>query len=80
MTSYILKIDEFTPEIMLTLQYLSVQPGVSIIAEDRKDITFQKAVAECNGVPVEVFFDELKSRIKQWASEHPDETGYRSEE
>ena len=74
METYNIKIEEVTPEIMTILQYLSIQPGVRLLPENYKERSFQEAVAECRGVSVSVFFEELRSRINQWVDEHPEET------
>ena len=42
-------------------QWLGISP-----IEATKKKSFEQAVAECNGVTVEEFFDELNARIEKW--------------
>ena len=36
------------------------------VAETKKK-SFEEAVAECNGVSIDDFFDELNARIEKWS-------------
>jgi len=36
------------------------------VAEAKKK-SFEEAVAECNAVPADMFFDELNARIEKWS-------------
>jgi len=42
-------------------QWVGIRP---IVAKKKK--SFEEAVAECNGVTVDEFFDELNARIEKW--------------
>ena len=42
-------------------QWLGIRPIVP-----KKKKSFEEAVAECNGITVDEFFDELNARIEKW--------------
>ena len=46
------------------LNYISTLPFATIIDEKKK--SFAEAVAECNAISVDEFFDELNARIEKW--------------
>ena len=44
------------------VEYARTLPFITVVEEKKK--SFEEAVAECNGVSVDEFFDELDERIK----------------
>jgi hypothetical protein len=46
------------------VEYARTLPFVKI--EKRKANKFKEAVADCNGITVDSFFDELDSHIEKW--------------
>ena len=71
MTHLTIKIDEVTPEIQKTLNYLKTLSGVTISthkeAQSRSRTAWETAIAE-GAVSVDTFFDELNSRIDKYPS------------
>lgn len=69
MTHLHVKIDEVTPEIQRTLDYLNSLSGVSISqhksAQSVGKSAWDTAIAE-GAVSVDAFFDDLNSRIDNW--------------
>ena len=45
-------------------QWHGIKPDMRVVATKKK--SFEQACAECNAVPVDVFFDELNARIEKW--------------
>ena len=45
------------------VEYARTLPFTTVVEEKKK--SFEEAVAECNGVSVDVFIDELKASIKE---------------
>ena len=45
-------------------QWLGLKPVQRVVETKKK--SFKEAVAECNAVSVDVFFDELNARIEKW--------------
>jgi len=48
------------------IEYARKLPFATVVEEKKK--SFEEAVAECNGVSVDEFFDELNSRIEKWTN------------
>jgi hypothetical protein len=46
------------------LEYARTLPFTTVVEE--RNQSFEEACAECNGVSVDEFFDELNERIKQY--------------
>ena len=44
---------------------LDLMDGVADIRIEEKKMSFEQACAECNAVPAEEFFAEVRSRIKE---------------
>ena len=44
-------------------QWLGLKPELRVVNAKKK--SFEQACAECNAVPVETFFDELRKRVKE---------------
>lgn len=69
MTHLTIKIDEVTPEIQKTLDYLTSLSGVTIShGKSTKPATksaWNTAIAE-GAVTVDAFFNELDARIEKW--------------
>jgi len=59
----IVEIDLRTPQAKQFIRYVRTLPFATVM--ERKKKSFQEAVAECNGVSVDTFFDELDERIKK---------------
>lgn len=57
------RIEENSPQAKQLLEYIKTLPFATIIEEKKK--SFREAVAECNAVSVDEFFDELDDRIKK---------------
>jgi len=55
-------IEENSPQAKQLLEYIKTLPYATVIEEKKKN--FREAVAECNAVKVDEFFDELDNRIK----------------
>ena len=49
---------------VLEEQWIGVMPALRVVEGKKK--SFKEAVAECNAVPVDMFFDELNARIEKW--------------
>ena len=45
------------------IEYARMLPFATVVEKKKK--SFEEAVAECNGVSVDEFFDELDERIKR---------------
>ena len=56
-------IEENSPQAKQLLEYIKTLPYATVVEEKKKN--FRKAVAECNAVTVDDFFDELDNRIKK---------------
>lgn len=69
MTHLTIKIDEVTPEIRKTLDYLTSLAGVTIShdksAQPVGASAWDTAMAE-GAISVDAFFDELNSKIDKW--------------
>jgi len=59
-------IEENTPEAKTFLEYTRTLPFVTVVEAPKK--SFEEAVAECDAVSVDAFFDELDSRIEKWTN------------
>ena len=46
------------------VEYARTLPFATVIEKNKK--SFEEACAECNGVSVDVFIDELKASIKEY--------------
>lgn len=57
-------IEENSPQAKKLLEYIKTLPFVTVVEEKQK--SFREAAQECNAIPVNVFSDELRSRIDQW--------------
>ena len=44
-------------------QWLGLKPEMRVVTSKKK--SFEEACAECNAVSVDVFFDELRKRVKE---------------
>ena len=69
MTHLTIKIDEVTPEIQKTLDYLKTLSGVTI-THDKKmkpagTNAWNTAISE-GAVSADIFFDDLNARIEKW--------------
>ena len=56
-------INETTPSAKNLVNYISTLPFAEVREDDKK--SFAQASAECKGVSVDEFFDELDERIKR---------------
>ena len=56
-------IEENSLQAKQLLEYIKTLPFATVIEEQKK--SFSEAVAECNAVSVDAFFDELDDRIKK---------------
>lgn len=65
MIRFNLNIEEFTPEISQILEQLQAHAGVKI-APRKEQSAWDEALLE-GAVDVDVFFDELNSRIDKWS-------------
>ena len=65
MTSFSVDVEKVTPEIHQILEQLQAHAGVKITL-CREQSAWNKALAE-GAVGVDVFFDELNSRIDKWS-------------
>lgn len=67
MTTLIIKIEEETPEVKKTLEYLRSLTGVSIVPHKRKKgkekNRWNQAIAE-GAITVDAFIDEVKQQLK----------------
>lgn len=68
MTTLIIKIEEETPEVKKTLDYLNSLAGVSITARKRtvkikRESAWDEAIAE-GAITVDEFVDEVKRQLK----------------
>ncbi len=57
-------IEDNDPQARHFVEFARTLPFVKF--EEEKKHTFREAVAECNGIPVDEFFDELDRRIDKW--------------
>jgi hypothetical protein len=48
------------------VEYARTLPFATVVEPKKK--SFEEAVAECNAVSVDEFFDELNSRIEKWGN------------
>jgi len=53
-------IEENNPQAKTFLEYTRTLPFVTVVE------SFEEAAAECDAISVDVFFDELNSKIEKW--------------
>jgi hypothetical protein len=59
----ILEIDIRTAQARQFLKFARTLPFTTVLEPPKK--SFEEAIAECNGITVDAFFDELDNRIKK---------------
>ncbi len=70
MQTFVIEIKESTPEIKRTLEHLQSLTGVTLVPGKTKKKSFKEAAAECDAVPAEEFFMEVRRQIKEHYDNH----------